>query len=155
MQTLLLCSIIMRYSNFVAFPIKLNGVAVNTVSAIWTQDKRYESSCTLKAINYDLHLCYEQKQSPEVLFHNPIIFQRSDYCAVQRVLQIHCKCVRCTNAHAALSRRRANRSKSVTVRPFFPHWKIRNGSHRSWWVAGSSLYPKKYINKDFYHVSQT
>ena len=37
-----LCSIIMRYSNFVAFPIKLNGVAVNTVSAIWTQDKRYK-----------------------------------------------------------------------------------------------------------------
>ena len=35
----------MRYSNFVAFPIKLNGVAVNTVSAIWTQDKKLVSNC--------------------------------------------------------------------------------------------------------------
>ena len=32
-------AIIKRYSNFVAFPIKLNGKAVNTVSAIWAQDK--------------------------------------------------------------------------------------------------------------------
>eukprot|EP01038_Epipyxis_sp_PR26KG_P005772 gene5772-7969_t len=34
-------SIIQRYSNFVAFPIKLNGELVNTVSAIWTQDKAF------------------------------------------------------------------------------------------------------------------
>ncbi len=31
--------IIKRYSNFVSFPIKLNGNPVNTVSAIWLQDK--------------------------------------------------------------------------------------------------------------------
>jgi TNF receptor-associated protein 1 len=31
--------IITRYSNFVAFPIKLNGEPVNTVSALWTEDK--------------------------------------------------------------------------------------------------------------------
>ncbi|MDD5199071.1 MAG: molecular chaperone HtpG [Terrimicrobiaceae bacterium] len=32
-------SIIKRYSNFVGFPIELNGSAVNTVSAIWTRNK--------------------------------------------------------------------------------------------------------------------
>jgi HSP90 family molecular chaperone len=32
-------SIIQRYSNFVAFPIKVNGEVVNTVSAIWLNDK--------------------------------------------------------------------------------------------------------------------
>merc|ERR1711871_278561 len=31
--------IVKRYSNFVPFPIKVNGEQVNTVSAIWTQDK--------------------------------------------------------------------------------------------------------------------
>jgi HSP90 family molecular chaperone len=30
---------ICRYSNFVAFPIKVNGEVVNTVQAIWTEDK--------------------------------------------------------------------------------------------------------------------
>ena len=30
---------IKRYSNFVAFPIKVNGEVVNTVSAIWLNDK--------------------------------------------------------------------------------------------------------------------
>jgi HSP90 family molecular chaperone len=33
-------SIIKKYSNFVAFPIKVNGEVVNTVSAIWVQDKK-------------------------------------------------------------------------------------------------------------------
>ncbi len=33
-------SIIKRYSNFVAFPIKLNEEVVNTVSAVWLQDKK-------------------------------------------------------------------------------------------------------------------
>jgi len=32
-------SIIKRYSNFVSFPVKVNGEVVNTVSAIWTLDK--------------------------------------------------------------------------------------------------------------------
>jgi len=32
-------SIIQRYSNFVGFPIELNGKAVNTISAIWTRNK--------------------------------------------------------------------------------------------------------------------
>lgn len=32
-------SIIKRYSNFVTFPIELNGKAVNTVQAIWTRNK--------------------------------------------------------------------------------------------------------------------
>lgn len=32
-------SIIKRYSNFVAFPVELNGETVNTVSAIWTRSK--------------------------------------------------------------------------------------------------------------------
>jgi molecular chaperone HtpG len=32
-------SIIKRYSNFVGFPIELNGTAVNTISAIWTRSK--------------------------------------------------------------------------------------------------------------------
>jgi len=32
-------SIIKRYSNFVAFPIELNGSAVNTIRAIWTRSK--------------------------------------------------------------------------------------------------------------------
>lgn len=32
-------SIIQRYSNFVGFPIELNGTAVNTISAIWTRNK--------------------------------------------------------------------------------------------------------------------
>eukprot|EP01041_Mallomonas_annulata_P002154 gene2154-4192_t len=32
--------IIQRYSNFVSFPIKVDGANVNTVSAIWLQDKR-------------------------------------------------------------------------------------------------------------------
>jgi TNF receptor-associated protein 1 len=31
--------IVKKYSNFVAFPIKVDGVVVNTVTAIWTQDK--------------------------------------------------------------------------------------------------------------------
>lgn len=31
--------IIKRYSNFVSFPIKLNGEAVNTVTALWAEDK--------------------------------------------------------------------------------------------------------------------
>jgi len=31
--------IVKKYSNFVSFPIKLDGTVVNTVSAIWTQDK--------------------------------------------------------------------------------------------------------------------
>ncbi len=31
---------IKRYSNFVSFPIKVDGEIVNTVSAIWTQDKK-------------------------------------------------------------------------------------------------------------------
>ena len=33
-------SIIKHYSSFVSFPIKVNGEAVNTVSAIWTKDKK-------------------------------------------------------------------------------------------------------------------
>jgi HSP90 family molecular chaperone len=33
-------SIIKHYSSFVSFPIKVNGDTVNTVSAIWTQDKK-------------------------------------------------------------------------------------------------------------------
>ncbi len=32
-------SIIKRYSNFVGYPIELNGTAVNTISAIWTRNK--------------------------------------------------------------------------------------------------------------------
>ena len=32
-------SIIQKYSNFVGFPIELNGTAVNTISAIWTRSK--------------------------------------------------------------------------------------------------------------------
>lgn len=32
-------SIIRRYSNFVGFPIELNGKAVNTINAIWTRNK--------------------------------------------------------------------------------------------------------------------
>lgn len=32
-------SIIQRYSNFVGFPIELNGKAVNTINAIWTRSK--------------------------------------------------------------------------------------------------------------------
>lgn len=32
-------TIIKRYSNFVGFPIELNGTAVNTISAIWTRSK--------------------------------------------------------------------------------------------------------------------
>ncbi|CAN5417600.1 molecular chaperone HtpG [soil metagenome] len=32
-------SIIKRYSNFVGFPIELNGKAVNTISAVWTRSK--------------------------------------------------------------------------------------------------------------------
>jgi TNF receptor-associated protein 1 len=32
-------SIIRRYSNFVGFPIELNGQAVNTIGAIWTRNK--------------------------------------------------------------------------------------------------------------------
>lgn len=32
-------SIIQRYSNFVGFPIELNGTAVNTINAIWTRSK--------------------------------------------------------------------------------------------------------------------
>jgi len=32
-------SVIKRYSNFVGFPIELNGEAVNTVSALWTRNK--------------------------------------------------------------------------------------------------------------------
>ena len=40
--------IIKRYSNFVAFPIKLNGQPINTVSAIWMQDKS-----TLTEAQYD------------------------------------------------------------------------------------------------------
>ena len=32
-------AIIKRYSNFVGFPIELNGNAVNTVQAIWTRSK--------------------------------------------------------------------------------------------------------------------
>ena len=31
--------VIKKYSNFVSFPIKVNGEAVNTISAIWTEDK--------------------------------------------------------------------------------------------------------------------
>jgi TNF receptor-associated protein 1 len=31
--------IVKKYSNFVAFPIKVDGVVVNTITAIWTQDK--------------------------------------------------------------------------------------------------------------------
>lgn len=32
-------SIIKRYSNFIGFPIELNGKAINTISAIWTRSK--------------------------------------------------------------------------------------------------------------------
>ena len=32
-------SIIKRYSTFVAFPVKVNGEVVNTVQAIWAQEK--------------------------------------------------------------------------------------------------------------------
>lgn len=32
--------IIKKYSNFVAFPVKVNGEVANTVSALWVQDKR-------------------------------------------------------------------------------------------------------------------
>ncbi|MBL9128290.1 MAG: ATP-binding protein, partial [Verrucomicrobiales bacterium] len=32
-------SIVKRYSNFVPFPIKLNGSAINTVQALWTRSK--------------------------------------------------------------------------------------------------------------------
>lgn len=31
--------IVKKYSNFVAFPIKVDGTVVNSISAIWTQDK--------------------------------------------------------------------------------------------------------------------
>jgi TNF receptor-associated protein 1 len=31
--------IIKKYSNFVSFPVKVDGIAVNTVQAIWTKDK--------------------------------------------------------------------------------------------------------------------
>jgi TNF receptor-associated protein 1 len=41
-------SIIKRYSNFVSFPIELNGKAVNTVQAIWTRSKS-----EVKAEEYD------------------------------------------------------------------------------------------------------
>ena len=34
-----LYSIVKKYSNFVSFPVKVNGEVVNTVSAIWTQEK--------------------------------------------------------------------------------------------------------------------
>eukprot|EP01035_Chromulina_nebulosa_P021937 gene21937-28404_t len=37
-------TIIKKYSSFVTFPIKLNGEEVNTVTALWTQDKKEVSS---------------------------------------------------------------------------------------------------------------
>jgi len=40
--------IIKRYSSFVSFPVKVNGEAVNTVSAIWVQDKK-----TVTTAQYD------------------------------------------------------------------------------------------------------
>jgi TNF receptor-associated protein 1 len=36
---MILHSIIKRYSNFVSFPVKVDGEVVNTVSAIWTLEK--------------------------------------------------------------------------------------------------------------------
>ena len=41
-------AIIKKYSSFVSFPIKLNGEAVNTVSALWTQDKNSITSAQYK-----------------------------------------------------------------------------------------------------------
>jgi HSP90 family molecular chaperone len=32
--------IIRKYSNFISFPIKLNGTPINTISALWLQDKK-------------------------------------------------------------------------------------------------------------------
>eukprot|EP00595_Chromulina_sp_UTEXLB2642_P001065 CAMPEP_0196767680 /NCGR_PEP_ID=MMETSP1095-20130614/41847_1 /TAXON_ID=96789 ORGANISM="Chromulina nebulosa, Strain UTEXLB2642" /NCGR_SAMPLE_ID=MMETSP1095 /ASSEMBLY_ACC=CAM_ASM_000446 /LENGTH=657 /DNA_ID=CAMNT_0042136213 /DNA_START=146 /DNA_END=2119 /DNA_ORIENTATION=+ len=37
-------TIIKKYSSFVTFPIKLNGEEVNTVTALWTQDKKEVTS---------------------------------------------------------------------------------------------------------------
>ena len=37
--TIILYSIIKKYSAFVAFPVKVNGEVVNTVQAIWTMEK--------------------------------------------------------------------------------------------------------------------
>ncbi len=33
------CNILLRYSNFINFPVHLNGTRINTIDAIWTKDK--------------------------------------------------------------------------------------------------------------------
>lgn len=74
--------IIKRYSNFVPFPIKLNGEQINTVSAIWTLDKsevtdvQYKEFYRFIGAAYDepifrLHFRTDAPLDLKVLFFTP------------------------------------------------------------------------------------
>jgi HSP90 family molecular chaperone len=49
-------NILTRYSNFINFPVHLNGTRINTIDAIWTRDK--------SAISDEDHLKFFQVPFP-------------------------------------------------------------------------------------------
>lgn len=76
-------SIIQRYSNFVTFPIKINGQAVNTVQAIWTstpssvKDEDYQQfyqhiAQTKDPYKYKLHYKTDAPIDLKCLFYVPV-----------------------------------------------------------------------------------
>lgn len=75
-------SIIKRYSNFVSFPIKVNGEVVNTVPALWTQspsqvtDEQYDEFFKFVSHQYDkytykLHFKTDAPLDLKTLFYVP------------------------------------------------------------------------------------
>lgn len=53
-------SVIKKYSSFVSFPIKLNGQVVNTVSALWTQDKKSVTEAQYKEFYKFISNAYDE-----------------------------------------------------------------------------------------------
>ena len=56
--------IIKRYSNFVPFPIELNGTVVNTVQALWTKSKSEVTDTEYEAGVEEA----EERLAPEVVY---------------------------------------------------------------------------------------
>jgi HSP90 family molecular chaperone len=58
--------IIKKYSNFVNFPIKLNGEAINTVSALWTKDQK---KISLQEYKEFYRFCTNAYDDPKYIAH--------------------------------------------------------------------------------------
>ena len=110
--------IIKHYSNFVPFPIELNGTAVNTVQAIWTRNKS-----EITAEEYDEFYRYVGHDSDAPLYH--LHFSTDAPLSIRSLLFIPAK----SHEHLTLTRGENEVNlycRKILIQPkakgLFPEW---------------------------------